>query len=113
MNLDLEVTAVPGLKNRFKELRESRDLTLEQLEERSGVSASTISRLENGKMKITAEYLQKLADVLGYHPAEFIADLGDVARTDRERLLLDLLRSIDPAAADAWIAAGRHLPKQG
>jgi transcriptional regulator with XRE-family HTH domain len=111
MNLDLELDAVPGLKNRIKELRERRGLTLEALEERSGIDHSSLSRLENGKMKITADYLGILAEALDFHPAEFIADLDDAARTDQEREFLDLLRGMNKEAAAAWLAAGRHLPK--
>lgn len=112
LGLDLELNAVPGLKNRIKELRERRGLTLEQLEERSGIDHSTLSRLENGRMKITDQYLGLLAEALDYHPAEFIADLADAARTDQERELLDLIRGMEPAAAAAWLMAGRHITRK-
>jgi transcriptional regulator with XRE-family HTH domain len=85
MDLELELDDVPGLKNRIKELRERRGLTLEALEARSGIDHSTLSRLENDRVRITTQHLRVLSEALDFHPAEFIVDLADAARTDQER----------------------------
>jgi transcriptional regulator with XRE-family HTH domain len=113
MDLELELDDVPGLKNRIKELRERRGLTLEALEARSGIDHSTLSRLENDRVRITTQHLRVLSEALDFHPAEFIVDLADAARTDQERDLLDMVRGMNKDAAAAWLAAGRHLPKEG
>jgi transcriptional regulator with XRE-family HTH domain len=110
IDLELAVAEVPGLTNRLRELRKGRGLSLEALEERTGVSVSTLSRLETGGMKMTAEYLSILSRAIDCHPAELIADLGVVARDDQERELLVRLRTLDQAAVLALLATARAMP---
>lgn len=50
---------------KIKEVRESLNLTQEQLAERSGVSRGTISALENGEPVTTSKTLVKLAKAMG------------------------------------------------
>ena len=52
------------ISTRIRDLRKSRDLTLEQLAERSGVSRSMISLIERRATSPTAVVLNKLADAL-------------------------------------------------
>src|SRR5690606_26199913 len=54
-----------ALGPRLRGLRLSRGLTLERLSERSGISASTISRLESGKRQASLELLLPLTRELG------------------------------------------------
>lgn len=54
--------------------RKSRGLTIKQLEGRSGVSASFISRLENDSANPSVEIVRKLADALGMPQADFFYD---------------------------------------
>ena len=50
---------------RIREVRESKSMTQEELAEKSGVSRTTISQLENGEMKnTTSKTLLKLAQAL-------------------------------------------------
>ena len=56
--------------NRIRELREKAGMTANDLSRLSGIFASTISQLENGKAKIKEEHLQKIADSLHIHPSE-------------------------------------------
>lgn len=50
---------------KIRELRELRKMTQEELAEKSGVSRTTISQLENGEMKnTTSKTLLKLARAL-------------------------------------------------
>lgn len=55
------------LKNRIRELRIERNLTLEGLGKlmKSGLTASTISKLEKRKMALSADYIAEFADVFG------------------------------------------------
>ena len=53
------------LGGRVKELRRGRDLTLEELAERSGVSRAMISKLERGEKNPTLVVAAKLAEGLG------------------------------------------------
>lgn len=51
---------------KIKEIRESRDMTQEELAEKSGVSRVTISGLENGtERNTTSKTLVKIASALG------------------------------------------------
>ncbi|WP_328477432.1 XRE family transcriptional regulator [Actinoplanes sp. NBC_00393] len=47
---------------RLRELRQQRDMTLTQLSESTGISVSTLSRLESGTRKPTLELLLPLAE---------------------------------------------------
>ncbi|RVL99079.1 XRE family transcriptional regulator, partial [Sinorhizobium meliloti] len=50
---------------RLRELRMARDLTLDDLAGRSGVSRAMISRIERGEASPTAQLLAKLCSALG------------------------------------------------
>ena len=50
---------------RLRALRQARDLTLSQLGETTGISVSTLSRLESGQRKPTLELLLPLAQAYG------------------------------------------------
>ncbi len=50
--------------NRLRVARESRGLSQKQLAEATGITATTISRYETGKRKLTVETAQQLALVL-------------------------------------------------
>ena len=67
-----------GVGPRLRELRQERDLTLAELAEGTGISVSTLSRLESGQRKPTLELLLPLArvhqvqldELVGTGPAE-------------------------------------------
>ena len=61
----MEVDAV-----RLRELREEQVLSLRELEERSGVSYSTIWRIEDGRQGAHPRTVRKLAAALGVPPSE-------------------------------------------
>ncbi|MDH2092080.1 helix-turn-helix transcriptional regulator [Rhizobium pusense] len=50
--------------NRLAEARKSKGLTQQQLADRLGVHFVTISKLERGKMQLTADWITKLAEAL-------------------------------------------------
>ncbi len=53
------------LASRFKELRKSKNLTQEQLAEKTGIEKGQISRIENGKYNLTLATISKIATALG------------------------------------------------
>ena len=67
-----------GVGPRLRALRQERDLTLAELSEGTGISVSTLSRLESGQRKPTLELLLPLArvhqvqldELVGAGPAE-------------------------------------------
>jgi transcriptional regulator with XRE-family HTH domain len=62
---------------KLRELRQRRVLTLQELEECSGVSYNTIWRLENGKTGAQPRTLRKLAAALRVEPEELVMVGGD------------------------------------
>ena len=63
----------PGeLGRRIKMLRVSRGLTLKNLEERGGISATHISEIERGKASPTVGALGRIARALGLRPATLV-----------------------------------------
>ena len=58
-----EDDVLSGVGPRLRELRQERDLTLAELAEGTGISVSTLSRLESGQRKPTLELLLPLARV--------------------------------------------------
>ena len=59
---------------RLKELRRERVLSLRELEEKSGVSYTTIWRLEDGRQGAPPKTVRKLAEALGVQPSELIRE---------------------------------------
>ena len=53
------------LAHRFKELRKRKNLTQEQLAEKTGIEKGQISRIENGKYNLTLATINKIATALG------------------------------------------------
>lgn len=58
--------------NRINELRTARDITLEELAERVGLSQGHLSRLENGKRLLLVPVAEKIAVALGVSVAEVL-----------------------------------------
>jgi transcriptional regulator with XRE-family HTH domain len=53
------------MKNRIKEIRDKRGLSLARLEEMTGISAQQINRLEKNKRRLNEDNVAKLAAALG------------------------------------------------
>ena len=69
-----EETVERQIASRLKDLRARRELTLEDLARRSGVSRSMISLIERGESSPTASVLDRLAAGLGITLAALFAD---------------------------------------
>ncbi|MFF3955439.1 helix-turn-helix domain-containing protein [Streptomyces sp. NPDC001890] len=77
---DDEITTVlTGVGPRLRALRQERGTTLAQLSETTGISLSTLSRLESGGRKPTLELLLPLAKAYGVQLDELVGapDTGD------------------------------------
>lgn len=57
---------------KIKELREKQELTTTELAEKSGVSQSTISQIENGKRNASTGTVVKIAEALGVSITEIV-----------------------------------------
>ena len=61
-------------------IREKNELTQSELAERTGLTQSTISNLENGRTKLGAERAKTLARALRVHPAVLLFPGWDVTK---------------------------------
>ena len=58
-------------KNRLKELREQRGISQVELCEMTGLSRTTISKIENNEeVNVNTQTIVKIADVFGLQPSE-------------------------------------------
>lgn len=59
------------IKNRLKELRESSGMSQEELAKKSGISRTTLSKIENNEeVNVNTRTIAKLADVFNVKPSE-------------------------------------------
>lgn len=75
-------------KNNIRALRSDRDVTLEQLAERSGLSVSYLHRLERGERNLSVKNIDKIAGALGVDRSELIT-IGALGRKAEAARLLD------------------------
>ena len=62
----------PFRKTFVRQWREARNLTLERLAERVGVTHATLSRLERGESPYSQQLMEKLAEALGTDVASLL-----------------------------------------
>ena len=82
--------------NRIREIREAAGLSSDELAERIGTSGAQIRRLEVGDRKLTAEWMEKIAEALGCSPADLIANA----------VAAEIVDEVEAATIDPTIAAG-------
>lgn len=104
----------PLLKTLGANVRASRTeqgLTQEQLADRTGMAAESVSRLEGGRLNISVAKLGGLAEALGIPVADLLKGSAASPTTLRpgERKVLALLDGLDDGALKAVHAGLRHL----
>ena len=82
------------LGKRIKKIRESKHLTLKNIEAAAGISATHISEIERGKTSPTLGALVRISRALGKDPAYFIEEeeLGDVSLVTLENRIEESLK---------------------
>ena len=70
---DSEAAVLAGVGPRLRALRRARGTTLDELAAQTGLTASTLSRLENGKLRPTLEQLLPLARAHGVPLDDLVA----------------------------------------
>lgn len=74
-------------RNRIAEVRSARMMTKQELADAVGAHWITISKLERGRMKLTTEWLDKLAAPLRVRPRDLLPDVDTPFRlTEPERV---------------------------
>lgn len=86
------------LKNRIKELREARGMTLEALADLVGLSTSYVQRLENGDRNLAVKHFTAFAAALRVQPEDLIKKASN-----KERVLTEAILKAD-ASTQAVIA---------
>lgn len=66
---------------RMRELRKEKNMTLEELSEKSGVALATLSRMENNKMMGTLKSHNSICKALGVSIATLYRELEDESKT--------------------------------
>jgi transcriptional regulator with XRE-family HTH domain len=110
--------ALDGVAPRLRRARELRGLTIVDIAERTGISKSTLSRLETGQRRPTLELLLPLAQIYNVPLDELVGapDLGDPRvrlrpRQVKGRVVLPLTNN--PNGLQAWkivIPASQSVP---
>ena len=80
-------------QNRIKEFRKLRNLTLEELAKKLGVSYSAIQKLESGVVDLDINWMRKVADALEVKPYELLPmDMQPEKITPEEQEILRMIR---------------------
>lgn len=67
------------MANRIRELREAAELSMQDLADRVGTSASQINKLEKGQRRLTTDWMQRVANALNCEPQDLLANGRPVA----------------------------------
>lgn len=109
--------AKQNIPNNIRAVMKAKDLKLDQLAERSGISAAYISRMASGKRNLSMQNLQKLADAMNVKPSDLIENreatdipivtwvsAGQFARDDGQQEVIGEIEmpGLDPKGQ--WIA---------
>lgn len=98
------------MSNRIRTLREARRLSLEMLAAKLDTSNQQISLLENGKRRLTVEWLKRLAQALDCHPWEIVSDNLPSPLEPRDIQLLSRFRTLNAVQQDALLRLLDVLP---
>ncbi len=60
------------MENRIRQFRKQREMTLAVLAAKVGTTPQSISRLENGSMTLSTDWLAKLAEAFHVHPTDLL-----------------------------------------
>ncbi|OIN87574.1 MAG: hypothetical protein AUJ12_02300 [Alphaproteobacteria bacterium CG1_02_46_17] len=81
--------------NYIKDIRKSQNLTQSELADRVGTTQETIQRLENGKRRLTYDWIKKIADALAVHPSEITeGPVSAIPRNNAEKHILEAYREL-------------------
>lgn len=83
------------MKNRIRELRQSKDLTQAELAEKLGVSQGAIQKLENGIVDLDLKWMSSISKALGTQPYELLPQEWQPPKMSEQDLqLLQAVKSL-------------------
>lgn len=80
---------------RLREVRQRRQLSLQEVAAQAKISAATLSRIETSKQAVDVSTLLQLSDILGCRAATLVEDGG---AHDERTLLIEKLSTLDSAS---------------
>ena len=89
--------------NRIAELRKRARLSVSELARRAGTSGPQITRLENGKRKLTHQWMEKIARALGVSTTELISN----------STMEPLVDEVEPAALKGFDGVAAAIASRG
>ncbi|PYP90834.1 MAG: hypothetical protein DMG65_10010 [Candidatus Angelobacter sp. Gp1-AA117] len=89
---------MPTLGDRIREVREERGWTLEKLAEKTGLSRSFLSEVENNKATPSAESVLKISNALGVSLDYLLK--GEIGKEERERKPVEIPPTLSAVAAE-------------
>jgi transcriptional regulator with XRE-family HTH domain len=73
---------------RIQELRKIRGMSQDHLGDKLGVTRSFVSKMENGKKKISLEHVERIAQILNVLPEDLLVDKTDLIKNYDDLILL-------------------------
>jgi transcriptional regulator with XRE-family HTH domain len=92
--------------------RRFRDLTLQQVAARLGISHTTLLRYEKGAVMPPDDAIRRLAQIYDCTPAELQVEPQQRRQGQRVHLAIELAQNLPPEIAERWIEIGRILMKE-
>jgi transcriptional regulator with XRE-family HTH domain len=89
------------MANRIREIRKSKDLTLEELADASGISFTHLSRMESGKRGLSLENTIKVAKALEIEPSELTDEFDHEQLTEAANMPMQMGKAVDSPPSDA------------
>ncbi len=105
-----------SIGSRMIQIRNQKNLTQQQVSDRSGIAPSYLSRIENRRFEPGPKTLKRIADALGVPISEFFQETPATLQSSRCAIsssgtcIMDLLRSARGRKADA--VAEAYTPQQ-
>lgn len=99
------------MKNKLREIRLQKGLTLEDVAKAADTSNQQILRLEKGQRRLTTGWIERLSKALGVSPSEIVPTLSGVSQPDIQELI-DNYTSASKEAQEAFLNMVRQLPKK-
>jgi transcriptional regulator with XRE-family HTH domain len=73
---------------RIQEIRKIRGMSQDDLGDKLGVTRSFISKLENGKKKISLEHVENIAKILHIEPTDLLVDKTELIKNYDDLVIL-------------------------
>lgn len=95
--------AGPYPANRIKEIRDALGLSQGQLARRLGMEPAHLGKIENGRIKLDTEKMERIASELAVAPGDLLHDSGRPPLSRREYRVLTTFRQLSESEQDRFL----------